>query len=115
MTTTPHPTITAFLRWADLCVAVSGFHVEPVASFLAFRAAQARVHRHAGAMAVEHMNTIMASANAVATGRDATIEKDRGFSFTVGTVAAVLILDGEKSRAYIDAPKALADIFTFSD
>jgi hypothetical protein len=116
MTTTPHPTITAFIAWTDLCVLVSGNHIEPVAARLAFNGARARLRRYTEEFSVEHITGVVETANRVATTKDSAVKCDGNeFAFTVGTVAAVLVMDGEKSRAYISAPKALADLLTFSD
>jgi hypothetical protein len=106
--TTPHPTITAFLRWADLCVAISSPDNAVVQSVAVWAASYRAVGRTSPLTSQE----VSDLARQYKVAYDHAGQGPRVYS---GTLTSVLILDGEKSRAYIDAPKPLADAFVFSD
>ena len=122
MTTTPHPTVTTFLRWADLCVAICGDRIEPAAARIAIEAARYRAN---GRMAEIAASDVSAFASAVSShtggydverryhnGKHHRIGDRHSLHYQFGALTAVAIFDGEGSRAYIATSSPIADVLT---
>ena len=113
--TTPHPTVTTFLRWADLCVAICGDRIEPAAARIAIEAARFRANGRTTAIGVSDGSTFAGAVSNHTGSYDVEQRYGNGdrhsLRYQFGAMVAVAIFDGENSRALVTTPKALSDAF----
>jgi hypothetical protein len=115
-TATPHPTVTTFLRWADLCVAICGDRIEPAAARIAIEAARYRVNGRTTAIGVSDGSTLAGAVSNHTGSYDVEQRYNNGayhsLYYRFGALTAVAIFDGEDSRAYIATSNPIADVLT---
>jgi hypothetical protein len=115
-TATPHPTVTTFLRWADLCVAICGDRIEPAAARIAIEAARFRTYGRTAEFRRVDCDAIAKVVCSYADRYEVHTDSGSGPAHSIryqfGALTAVALFDGEGSRAYIATSNPIAEVLT---